>query len=103
MRKSSIKNIVKSPIQLAAVCYMVYLASSSFFVMVLLLIGGAAYGKKVLRDVVHGTKDDAKDVATHESEAEHRAHAVPPAEPTPIRKKYAKSAAVIDIKTGTRD
>jgi hypothetical protein len=103
MRKSSVKSIIKSPIQLAAVCYMVYLASSSFFVMVLLLIGGAAYAKKILRDAVRGTKDDVKEPAAHESEDELQASAVVPVEPTPIRKKYAKSAVVIDIKTGTRD
>jgi len=103
MRKSSVMSVIKSPVQVAAVCYVVYLASSSFFVMLLLLIGGAAYAQKYLRNVVRRTKDDVKEPATQDAEVEHRANAVSPVEPTPIRKKYAKSAVVIDIKTGTRD
>ena len=103
MRKPSFMSIIKSPVQIAAVCFVVYLASSAFFVMVLLLIGGVAYLKKYLRNVVRGTQDDAKERATHEAEVELSAPATAPVEPTPIRKKYAKSAVVIDIKTGTRD
>jgi hypothetical protein len=112
MLKLLFKDAIKTPGTLLALCFVMYLASMSFFVAAFLLLLAARWLQKTIQQ-------KAKAVEAAEAEAA-RAQAAKPAvapatvaptvaaaneataaQPAPKR-QYAKSAVVIPFKAGTR-
>ncbi|MFC0403148.1 hypothetical protein [Paraburkholderia rhizosphaerae] len=107
MLKLLLKDAIKSPFRLLALCMAVYLAATSFFV-------GLFVAVLAVRFVVKFMKEKAKAIATEAADAARAEAAIPvmpvsPAvtatpeaavEPTPAP-QYAKSAVIIPFRTGT--
>ncbi|MCP1121017.1 hypothetical protein JOE11_004930 [Robbsia andropogonis] len=100
-------NLIKNPLKLLAVCYVVYMAQHSFAVLLFLLGGGFVYLKHHLASKARAEREVEQAEGDSSAHSEHR-----PAQSTvsstpdnvrPIRKQYAKSAAVVDLKNGTKD
>ena len=116
MLKLLFKDAIKTPWKLLALCFVVYLASMSLIVFIFLGILGYAWVRKAIQQ-------KTKALAAAEEEAA-RAESAPPVvpvapaiapvaasnttatteapQPTPKR-QYAKSAVVIQFRTGTRN
>lgn len=113
-----VKDVLKSPGKLLALCFVIYLASMSFFVGVFLAIATIYWLRKQLmlkakalqaeeaeadRVRAEQAREDAlkKAASTNAAQAPSAPAAAP--EATPIR-QYARSAVVIPMKkTGTQD
>lgn len=109
-----IKDVIKSPGKLLALCLVVYLASMSFFVCLFLGALGARWLHKkakaleaVEREAARELADKAREHAQPEAQKGAASKAPAPAASaveTPPKRQYAKSAVVIPLKkTGTRD
>ncbi|MBB3262192.1 hypothetical protein [Paraburkholderia sp. WP4_3_2] len=118
MLEHFVKAVLKSPGKLLALCFVVYLASTSFFVGVFLAVATVYWLRKQLmlkakalqaadaeieRQRVDQARDEALKKAAAANSAQEPSAPAPAPEATPIR-QYAKSAVVIPMKkTGTRD
>jgi cytoskeletal protein RodZ len=113
-----VKDVLKSPGKLVALCFVVYLAATSFFVGVFLAAAAVYWLRKQLMlkakalqaaeaEIERQRVDQAREEAVKKAAAANTAQApsapTPAPQATPIR-QYAKSAVVIPMKkTGTRD
>ncbi|MCA8205234.1 hypothetical protein LGM71_29780 [Burkholderia sp. AU33545] len=102
------KGAFRSPFKLLALCLVVYVATTSFFVAGIVMLAVAHWAKAEFdkRCRAAQTPETAERPAASDAAQQlHRAAKVPAAndaaESTPKR-QYAKSAVVIPIKTGTK-
>ena len=107
-----IKDVLKSPGKVLALCLIVYLASMSFFVCLFLGALGARWLHKKAKALEAAEREAAREAADKarekaQPEAQKDAPVVPPASTvatvqTAPTRQYAKSAVVIPLKrTGT--
>jgi len=115
MLKLLLKDAIKHPGKLLALCFVVYLASMSFFVACFLALLGAGLARKSIQQKVKAAEaaeaeaanaealkvQAAQPVAAATMTATAAANDTVAAPPAPKR-QYAKSAVVIPFKTGTR-
>jgi hypothetical protein len=108
MLKLLLRNAIRSPGKLLAICMVVYLAATSFFVAFFVAV-------LAVRFFIQTMKKKAKELEAADAEAarSEAARPVVPAapvtaatpeesvSPAPVR-QYAKSAVVIPFRTGTR-
>jgi hypothetical protein len=113
-----VKDVLKSPGKLVALCFVIFLASMSFFVGVFLVVATGYWLRKQLMlkakalqaaeaEADRVRAEQARDEALKNASAANTAQApsapTAAAQATPIR-QYAKSAVVIPMKkTGTQD
>ena len=104
-----IKDVFKSPGKLVAVCFVLYLASMSFFVgLFLALAVGGKFVQTLKRKAraLEAAEAEAERVAAVEAQKQATAAAAAAAQPEPAAptRQYAKSAVVIPMKrTGTHN
>jgi hypothetical protein len=108
MLKLLLKDAIRSPFKLLAICMVAYLAATSFFVGIFVAV-------LAVRFFIQTMKKKAKELEAADAEAARAEAAKPvvpasPAKaatpeeavaPAPVR-QYAKSAVVIPFRTGTR-
>lgn len=113
-----VKDVLKSPGKLVALCFVVYLATTSFFVGVFLAVATVYWLRKQLMlkakalqaaeaEIERQRADQAREEALKKADAASVAQApaasATATQATPIR-QYARSAVVIPMKkTGTQD
>lgn len=102
MLKPFLLKAAKNPVRLFALVLVAYMALHSVAVWFILGVVGWAFIQHRAKHA-HHMKRDHVDRDPEPQEVTESVAADPVAEPTPIRKKYAKSAVVVDIKTGTED
>ncbi|OBR54037.1 hypothetical protein [Paraburkholderia tropica] len=118
MRKLFIEDVMKSPGKLLALCFIVYLASQSFFVGFFLFCLGVRWFRKQLvlkaKALETAEAEAARERANEAREQALKAGAVKPAQqqaPAPVAtapvtplRQYVRSAVVVPMKkTGTED
>ena len=106
MLKLLLKDLVRSPARLLAVCLVIYLATMSFFVAVFLAVIAGRYIRNALIQKAHAVHAAAAEAARAEvsvATPPAPAKAVPIEEPAvaALTRQYAKSAVVIPFRTGT--
>lgn len=102
MLKQLLLKAAKNPLNLVAVVFVAYMAAHSVAVWFILGLVAWVYLQNKAKHQHHAKRAHEERDPEPEQVVEPVA-AKPAAEPTPIRKKYAKSAVVVDIKTGTKD
>ncbi|HHX4058055.1 TPA: hypothetical protein ACU967_006915 [Burkholderia contaminans] len=102
------KSAFKSPFKLLALCLVLYIATTSFFVAGIVMLAVAHWAKTEFdkrRRAAQAPEVAERPAGSDAAQQLHRAAKVPAAndatESTPKR-QYAKSAVVIPIKTGTK-
>lgn len=122
MLEHFVKAVLKSPWKLVALCFIVYLAATSFFVGIFLCLAAVYWLRKQLvlkakalqaadAEIERQRADQARDEALKKAAAASTAQApsapaaaAPAATPAAPIRQYAKSAVVIPMKkTGTHD
>ncbi|HKR42211.1 MAG TPA: hypothetical protein VJU59_21480 [Paraburkholderia sp.] len=116
MRKLFVEDVLKSPGKLLALCFIVYLAATSFFVGIFLCFVAVRWFRKQLvlkakaleaadAEAARERANEAREQALNTATANAAAQASPtPVTQTPPARQYARSAVVIPMKkTGTHD
>ncbi|MGU7775636.1 hypothetical protein ACV229_36475 [Burkholderia sp. MR1-5-21] len=112
MLKRLFKNAIKSPFKLFALCMVVYLATMSMFVagFIVLLAGSwlrteIAKQRKAMEEADAAERAEAAEAAKLAKQRVAQATAAAAnddvAHPTPPNQRYAKSAVVLPLKTGS--
>ncbi len=104
MLKQLVVTAFKSPFKLFAICMVLYMAAHSFFVAIFLLVGTVVWIKKSVNAKANPDASASNLKAVAASQPQPHVAAVPQKEePTPIKRRYAKSAVVVPLKTGADD